>query len=305
MVSFRQAQTGSRVYNGAGTAPNRGRVSAQGAQGYIQRELNKNNQQNAARQGGRPVNQRGPDGKSDSRSTTAAAALSRRNSKGLKTGPGIGPGTFNQGNTFKPGPGVGKGKKKGPTGTFKPGPGVGGGPEKPDTTPDIKVKDNGSLQLPYDSEYASMALQAEQEYQNTVNDLTTQEGAADNQDLLAKQALAKQFGIDSLGTLNANASRGTAFSSAYGTQAAAVGSQYAADQSNITQTAADREALYNTAMQNALGNKNTTMEQALLAFQERLNENAGSLGYGNQRTKTPKNRKPNRSKSKSKSKGKR
>ena len=79
MVTFNKAMTGNRVYRGAGQSPNTGQVSAQGAQGYIQREMRNKQQVANGRQMGnitpRPV---GSDGQSDNRSTVAAQALQRQ-----------------------------------------------------------------------------------------------------------------------------------------------------------------------------------------------------------------------------------
>lgn len=82
MSSIQKAQTGNRVYNGAGTSPNKGQVSAKGAQGYIQRELRNKNDLNQKRQSGvAAANPKGSDGKSDSRSAVAAKSLSRMSGK--------------------------------------------------------------------------------------------------------------------------------------------------------------------------------------------------------------------------------
>ena len=82
MSSIQKAQTGKRVYNGAGTSPNKGQVSAKGAQGYIQRELRNKNDLNQKRQSGMAAaNPKGSDGQSDSRSAVAAKSLARMSGK--------------------------------------------------------------------------------------------------------------------------------------------------------------------------------------------------------------------------------
>lgn len=81
MANIRKALVGNRVYGGVRTSPNKGQVSAKGAQGYLKREL-------AKRRTGpvgpvkisRPiVRPKGRDGKSDSRSGVAATALRNMN----------------------------------------------------------------------------------------------------------------------------------------------------------------------------------------------------------------------------------
>lgn len=67
-ISKRTLLTGKRVYNGVSTSPNKGQVSAKGAQGYIKREIRKKARKR------RPV---GGDGQSDRRSAVAAMALRR------------------------------------------------------------------------------------------------------------------------------------------------------------------------------------------------------------------------------------
>lgn len=73
-ISKATIQTGKRVYNGVSQSPNRGQVSAKGAQGYIKRELRKKQKSGVLRQVG-------SDGKSDSRSAVAALALKRMRGK--------------------------------------------------------------------------------------------------------------------------------------------------------------------------------------------------------------------------------
>ncbi len=138
MVSIQQARTGNRVYNGVSQSPNRGQVSAKGAQGYIQREIRK-------KQVAGPVRQVGGDGQSDSRSAVAAQALRRRGGgkspKGTKKGSGPRP-------IVPKGP---KGPKTGgprpPIGGYPPGydpnnPGAGG--IKHPTPPIIKINGDGT-----------------------------------------------------------------------------------------------------------------------------------------------------------------
>lgn len=78
MANFRKALLGKRVYAGVRTSPNKGQVSAKGAQGYLKRELRKRSVGKAPVKIARPiVRPKGKDGKSDSRSGVAAVALRR------------------------------------------------------------------------------------------------------------------------------------------------------------------------------------------------------------------------------------
>lgn len=78
MANFRKALLGKRVYAGVRTSPNKGQVSAKGAQGYLKRELRKRSVGTSPVKIARPiVRPKGKDGKSDSRSGVAAVALRR------------------------------------------------------------------------------------------------------------------------------------------------------------------------------------------------------------------------------------
>lgn len=82
MANIRKALVGNRVYGGVRTSPNKGQVSAKGAQGYLKRELAKRKRgpvgTTATGKISRPiVRPKGGDGKSDSRSGVAANFLHR------------------------------------------------------------------------------------------------------------------------------------------------------------------------------------------------------------------------------------
>lgn len=84
MANIRKALVGNRVYGGVRTSPNKGQVSAKGAQGYLKRELKKRKVM-AGPSASAPMQQiqrpivrpKGGDGKSDSRSNVAANNLKR------------------------------------------------------------------------------------------------------------------------------------------------------------------------------------------------------------------------------------
>jgi hypothetical protein len=280
MVSLQQAQTGKRVYNGLSQAPNRGRVSANGAQGYIQREMR--NAQNAG-----PLRQQGNDGFSDSRSTTAAQALRRRNQDGKAKGAG----PYN--NTGRPQAGPYNGDKQPPF--TPPGPpGQGAGPGHSAQPPQITISADGVLQLPYDQSYATEQLSAITEANDKLLGLKSE---ADQNNLaytqnkrnadLANQSLQSQ-------TLNQNAASGTAFSSQYGTAVANNARAYAGEIGDIE--AQQGSFNNNLGLQRQAIQSSLNQQLAMLAqgYAHDLNEQAGTLGYGTSRGHTSQPHRPNR-----------
>lgn len=81
MANIRKALVGNRVYGGVRNSPNKGQVSAKGAQGYLKRELAKRRPgpMGPVQVKNSIVRPKGRDGKSDSRSGVAAHALRRMN----------------------------------------------------------------------------------------------------------------------------------------------------------------------------------------------------------------------------------
>lgn len=267
MVTMQKAQTGSRVYGGASLSPNRGQVSNKGAQGYIQRELRNKNKIGTLRQGGRMVSPVGNDGKSDNRSTVAAQALKR---KQAVAGPG---GTLNPNNLKSSKQGLGK---QGPGKQGKDKPPVGNEP----TVPTVEVGDTGQLVLPYEDQYNTELLGFEQEYQNTVNQLNNEYQSSLLADTEALGQLDREQATGRSTLLNTNAARGTAFSSAYGTQLGALNTDIANQRGSISRAAQQRLEQMVTGQDLALQQKLQNNQNALLAYQQRLQEQAGTLGYG-------------------------
>jgi hypothetical protein len=146
MLSQRKAQTGKRVYGGTSQSPNRGQVSARGAQGYIKRELRNKNRAGVVRRVG-------GDGKSDNRSAVAAKALNRK--------PGAGRPVVNK-----------KKKKPTPAVSHTGAPPVeeefAGDPKAQTMSPNaprpptqqVQVTKDGILQLPYDQAWGAEQLAA-------------------------------------------------------------------------------------------------------------------------------------------------
>lgn len=251
MFSRQQAQTGKRVYGGTSQAPNRGQVSAAGAQGYIKREL-----RGKARAG---VQRRiGGDGQSDNRSAVAAQALARQKKAGPPRGKDDGRPVVNKG-----------GDKSGPV----------VGPPKPPTQ-QVKVNPNGVLELPYDQEFNVEQLAAINDANEQLMGLKVQ---GDQQALEYGQSKRQsQLAYDSLRgqTLNQNAAQGTAFSSRYGTAVANNATGFANEMGELEQQNAN--FLQNRGLQMAGIQSSLNAQLAALAQQygHDLNEEAGGLGYG-------------------------
>jgi hypothetical protein len=301
MLSLQQAQTGDRVYGGFSRSPNLGQVSAAGAQGYIKREL-----RNKARAG---VQRRiGGDGKSDNRSAVAASALQRIGGRNPHN-----PWGPNQGRSHNPpGPGKGKGKGKGKDKGKKPpwgpddgrpivnppGPGNGNGngqppgtgPNGPAGVPQIQVSADGILQLPYNQDFSVEQLAAINDANDQLLSLKMQGdeqaleyGQGKRQAELAYNALKSQ-------TLNSNAAEGTAFSSRYGTAVANNATGFANEIAGLEQGNANflqNRGLQVAGIQNSLNQQLAALAQQ---YAHDLNDQAGSLGYGQSEIRLPQQR---------------
>lgn len=207
MASLQRAQTGNRVYGGASQAPNRGQVSAKGAQGYLQRELKNRNQ-------GGIVNPVGRDGKSDSRSGVAARALGnsgigRQQAGGLKTPPN-------------------KNKTGGIQGNQQAAPPVGppmGSVAQP-PAPQIRINDKGLLELPYNQNMSASALAAYGDSNDELMALQQEEQQMALEAMQGRRDADTQYGQLKTQSLANNASGGTAFSSMYAKQVSDNASAY-------------------------------------------------------------------------------
>lgn len=261
MVSFRQAQTGNRVYGGVSQSPNRGQVSARGAQGYIQREL-----RNKAAAG--PVRRVGNDGKSDNRSAVAARALGRKQQFNNSGRPNVqGKQQFNN---------QGRPQQAGGKQSFQnEGRPVGNQPSQ-----GVTVNEDGVLVLPYNQEFSADQYAAVAEANEQLLALNAERGQRGLEYQQNRRDSELAYGQQQLGTLNQNAAEGTAFSSRYGTavannatahanRMADIESDYGAFQQNY--------ALQIAAIQNAL---NQQLGLGAQAYANELGDQAGSLGYG-------------------------
>jgi hypothetical protein len=259
---MRQAQTGNRVYRGVGTSPNMGPVSAKGAQGYIKRELNK------PKQGGRPV---GRDGKSDSRSGIAGRVLNNN----LAQHGGRAP--------VKKNPPKQKGVQSNipqPQTQVNPvGSGAGSTPVQPQI-PQIKVNANGMLELPYSQNLSQGAMQALQGANDELMSLQAEEQDLQRMIAQGRRDADLQYGDLKKSTLNTNASGGTAYSSMYAKGVADNATAYSNTLADLSSQETDAQQQFSNrraSIQNSL-----SQQLAALAQEEadRLNEDAGDLGYG-------------------------
>lgn len=278
MATSTQALTGNRVYGGHTQSPNRGAVSARGAQGYVRREMVKN------RGIATPV---GSDGQSDSRSTVASRALSRQ--QALTAAPSGGPKTLpsEAGNPGSPLP-----DKGAPVGSA-PAP----------AKPVIQVTADGQLQLPYTDTMAQAGLTAYNESAAALLDLQQQQQQQNMQYATASRDLAENQKLDNRDILNSNASGGTAFSSQFVRQRNLSDRDYSRQQGDLTsQNAAFNQAAI--ARQAAIVEAfNRMLQSGAYDNVNELAQDAGNLGFGQGAPKVNKKTKAKNPNKKKKAKG--
>ncbi len=200
-MSVQQNLRGRPVYGNGSYAPNRGQVSANGAQGYIRREIAKQNK--TVQQGPYSTQPVGRDGQSDRRSGVAQAAMGRpaprTKAASVRANPSMG--------------GTGGGRT-----ASSAAPAAASAPASytPNTT-QMVVSPTGSLSISVNSQLAPDVASAYEEYLNNLNaqDEEDRQNALDYQENL-RQANETYAG-QQRSTLNNSASRGVAYSSAYST----------------------------------------------------------------------------------------
>ncbi len=201
---FNRFAAGKKVYGQGSYAPTRGQVNPQG---YIQREIKNRNQQALAGRGG--VSRVGNDGQSDTRSGIAKRLLGN---KGSSAGAGRPPRAVvtnsGGGNSARPK------TTRSPSPGITRGPGITAGVRPPVSV--VQANPTGQLQLPYGSEFANQALDAQMAYDAEI--LALQGDEQENESAYASNSrdLEQGYTNQQRGTLNENASSGTAFSSAMG-----------------------------------------------------------------------------------------
>lgn len=256
MLSRNQALVGKRRYKmGTSQSPNRGQVSAKGAQGYMRRELSGNNGMKKRR------------GQSDRRSGVAKKAVGKQ--------------PFNNGGRpvmgTQPGPNQGLGI---------PAPGQGG----MGSAPQVKINDQGLLELPYDQDMASEQLGL---LQGANEQLLGLKGEADQQGMEYTQGLRdtnRAYDQVRAATLNKNAAQGTAFSSQYGTAVANNATSFA----NTIGDLERQNTMFNQQQAVQRGTIQSTLQQQLAAlaqeYANKLGGQAGNLGFGKDPKPKPKSK---------------
>lgn len=246
MVSMQKAQTGARVYRGVGQSPNMGQVSAKGAQGYIQREQRKNG----------PVRPIGRDGKSNSRSGVAAAALKRQGKTATVRGSNGKP----AGNGSKPVAGAPVGAPAAPP-------------------PQVRVSDTGLLELPYDQNFAADQYASIEEANQALLDLQMEEQQNNLEYAQATQQAGTEHEMNKKNTLSGAGGSGTVFSSQYGNQVATNATNYTNRLSELTNKNAQfksEAALRRAGIESSLARQ---LAEATQGYGDELGEDAGELGY--------------------------
>lgn len=267
MLSRQQAARGRTVYGNGATGPNTGRVSAQGIQGYVNRE-----QRNLGNSAG--ISRFGGDGQSDTRSGLAAKALKRQSSFVRPNGQGSGHHNNSQGNShWQPG---NQSNGASSSGGGAAGPAAGAAT----TPPEVSVTDTGTLQLPYDDQWSSDVIGAMGDYNSQILDLQQQQQQQALDYMNQNNNLGREYEQTQRDTLNLGAGAGTAFSSAYGTAV----SKNALNNQNAHNELDAQNSLFNQnvnqqklAIQQAF---NDLLRQDALTRAANASQDAGSLGYG-------------------------
>lgn len=262
-MTFNKFAAGRKVYGQGATSPTRGAVDPSG---YIKRELaRRSNQQGVSRVG--------KDGQSDTRSGIAHNAI--RNNLG-NNAPRPQAGSLNapnqpQGMTNMPRYLAGNNTTT-PVGTNGAAP-VG-------SMPSVQVTNDGVLQLPYNSEFANQALDAQNEFDNQMLDLNYADQNQDAEYAQFMRELEQGYTDRQRDTLSNSSGRGMLYSSQYTTGA----NNDAREYNNAKNDAESENTRFNndittrrTAAQTWL---NQLLQRATQGYADSLAENAGGLGFG-------------------------
>lgn len=277
-------RTGKTVYSGGSFAPHRGPVSGQGQMGYVRRQVR---QRNAPFKG---VSRFGNDGQSDTRSGRAKAALARQAVKGGQQGIG------RPVHTAINGGGGGASPAKQPfNNTGRPVVGANGRPapaQGPNTNLQVDISPDGTLNLPYDSEWSSNTLDMLNDYNAQLLEMQGSQQAQAADYAMQQQQLGTDYEKQRLNTLNRNAGAGTTFTSAYGTGLTGDARAYTNDMNALN--TGNTQFSQQQAAQRAMlqGNFNQQLQRDALALAEKNAEVAGTLGYGTARPLVTPDRKP-------------
>lgn len=267
-MSIQQFSRGRAVYSQGSYAPTRGQVSAQGAQGYLKRELNK--------PGKAGVSQWGKDGQSDTRSGMAKAALDRKNAANN--------GRPQLGGPRPPIKNPQVGQPGGPSGGQSEGgtaPST-GGPKPPAQPPQpvVEIGENGQLKLPYNQEFSEGVLGALQESNSSLLDIQNQQQQQALQYMQSNRDADVDYTNLKRSTLSDNAGRGTAFSSGYGLAVGNNANAYNTMKNDLATQHTMANSNFDLQRAGIYDSFNDTLRQGALAYGNSLTEQAGNLGYG-------------------------
>jgi hypothetical protein len=267
MVSIPKASRGKTVYSQGSFAPTRGRVSSQGVQGYIDREQRKP----------ASVSRVGRDGQSDTRSGVAAKALKKHmfdnGGRQISTAPVQAPvlptsGVYNVTSGFPSTPGSADYASPNPS--------------TPTLPTSLVANASGQLELPYSDAWNSELLDALNESNASLADLSIQSQNQALEYAKTKRNLGIGYTDTKRSSLNNAAGAGTAFSSGYGLRVGrdAQENLNANNDLDAANTAfANQINLQRSQITNAF---NSRLQQAVSEYAAQLAaEQAGSLGYGN------------------------
>jgi hypothetical protein len=262
MTNVSKALTGKRVYRMSSYAPTRG---TNNPKGYVERELrNRTKPQKVQKQlpqkraepiqkkiaGTHGVSKVGKDGQSDTRSGLAASTLNKPNRRRRRRSINDSFQKFNRAPLTTP--------------RYKP----------------IAINSNGRLDLPFDYAAGQGALERQQEANSNLLDLQRQTQEHATSYLQQMRNSQQNYGQVRRQTLNSNAARGSAFSSAYGT---AVG-RNATDYNNQVNDLNADNTLFNNgvaAQRNDItAGLNDFLRQQALQRGVALGSKAGTLGFG-------------------------
>ncbi len=301
MAGFHQFSAGRKVYDNGSYAPTRGPVSAQGAQGYLKRELKNRNQGNQGTYGG--VSKVGSDGQSDTRSGVAAQALQRSTKTaagpwkpgtgGAQKSGGVGASPFNPGPKNPKPPGTG-GVRPPTGGTTGGGTGSSGGgttppdPAAPVVPPSVTINAAGQLELPYNEAWTQGLIENMGEFNQQLADMQLEGQQQQLEYSDAKRNSELQYGQIQKQTLNNNAAGGTAFSSMYGQGVVNNANAYNNQVNSLDQA--------NASFQNNMALQRSTIESSFndqlrkqaLEYAKEVALDAGNLGYDTPKPVKPK-----------------
>jgi hypothetical protein len=177
--------------------------------------------------------------------------------------------------------------------TNNPGGGNGGGngnnpqPPAPPINPYIQINSNGQLDLPYNQQFAGYLLDAKDQFNSQLLGLQQGQQMQDLDFTRAKRDADIDYQEAARQALTQNASRGLAFSSAYGKDVADNATNYNNYMSDLTQS----DALYDQSVAAQRSGIETTFNDMLRRYAlqqaEEAAKDAGNLGYGKPNKNNP------------------